>query len=218
MEDFLFPVFPLNVVLLPGETLPLHIFEERYKQMINECLEAKISRPEEQEFGVVLVDGEKLLPVGCSAHIVEVTQKYPDGRMDILTEGRRRFEILYTNEEKPYLRCGVDFFGDDGGTDTPGEPEALRALDLFRQALQRLRKSSEPAIPAAPPYRHLSFRIASSLPADVKLKQELLSMRQETQRLEKVVNWLKQLIEQVELSEKQVTKARGNGNDLAHIR
>ena len=217
MEDFLFPVFPLNVVLLPEEPLPLHIFEERYKQMINECLEAKISRPEEQEFGVVLVDGEKLQKVGCSAHIVEVTQKYADGRMDILTEGRRRFEILYTNEERAYLRCGVDFFGDDGGLDTPHEPEALCALELFHQVLQRLRKSSEPVIPAAPPYRHLSFRIAGSMPIDVNLKQELLVMRQEAQRLEKVTDWLQQIIKQIEFSEKHRTKVRGNGNALHHI-
>ena len=119
MAEVLIPLFPLEVVLLPEELLPLHIFEERYREMIGECLQAKASGLGRQDFGVVSVNGEEISSVGCTAHIVNVTKKYDDGRIDILTVGKRRFEILLTNEEKSYLRASVELF-DDEGPDTPG--------------------------------------------------------------------------------------------------
>jgi len=85
MRDILLPLFPLELVLLPEEPLPLHIFEERYREMIGECLRAKTSGFGRQDFGVVLAKGQAISNVGCSAQIVTVTRKYDDGRMDILT-------------------------------------------------------------------------------------------------------------------------------------
>jgi Lon protease-like protein len=90
MEQSLLPLFPLEVVLLPEEPLPLHIFEERYKEMIGECLKAKASGGGQQEFGVVLAKGQEIYDVGCTARIVNLTRQYADGRMDILTVGKRR--------------------------------------------------------------------------------------------------------------------------------
>ena len=211
MDSTLLPVFPLNVVLLPEEVLPLHIFEERYKQMIGECLEAKAQQSQGQEFGMVLADGEELQPVGCSARISKVVRKYPDGRLDILATGGRRFEILYTNEEAPYLRCGVDFFDDDG-PDAPAEPEAMRALELFRQVADRLSRPSEEPLEFQPPYRYLSFRLAAALALDVRFKQELLSLRLEAARLARVIEAMKALIERIQFSQKAQERARGNGN------
>lgn len=212
MKELLLPLFPLNVVLLPQELLPLHIFEDRYRRMIGECLDAKASGDGNQEFGILLVEGDKAHMVGCTARIVNVTRRYEDGRLDILTIGTRRFEVLVTNEEKPYLRGGVDFFEDESGADTPGEPESLRAIELFRTTLQRLRKASEMPIHLPPPYRHLSFRIAGSLPLDLSFKQGLLIERNESSRLQNVVRMMEQLLIEVTRVEHIQRRAGGNGH------
>ena len=116
MEDLLLPLFPLEIVVLPEEPLPLHIFEERYKQMINDCLRAKAENFGQQEFGVVLAKKEEMETVGCTTRIINVTRKYADGRMDIFTVGGRRFEVLVSNPNDtatPYLRAGVEYFDDE---------------------------------------------------------------------------------------------------------
>jgi len=212
MEEMLLPLFPLNVVLLPQELLPLHIFEERYKEMIGECLEAKSSGTGNQEFGVLQVEGDRLHMAGCTAGIVNVTRRYEDGRLDILTVGALRFEVLFTNEEKTYLRGSVDFFDDDPGADAAGETESLHAIELFRTALQRLRHTREIPVHLPPPYRHLSFRIAGSLPLDLAFKQELLSIRNESERLERVTHMMEQLIAHLIRVGETQRKASGNGD------
>jgi Lon protease-like protein len=98
MQEGLLPLFPLQVVLLPGTQLPLHIFEDRYKQMIGEVLRDKL------EFGVVLASEKGLVNTGCTASVDRVLKEYADGRLDILTRGRRRFEILLLNDERTFLR------------------------------------------------------------------------------------------------------------------
>lgn len=212
MEELLLPLFPLDVVLLPQELLPLHIFEERYKLMIGECLAAKTSGTGQQEFGILQLKGEDLHTVGCTARIVNVTRKYSDGRLDILTVGTRRFEVLYTHEESAYLRGGVEFFDDEPANDTPGEADSQRAIELFRETIHRLRKTKEIPVHLPPPYRHLSFRIAGSLPLDIDFKQEILAVRDESDRLARVVRVMEQLVAHVELVEKARSKAGGNGN------
>ena len=211
MEEILLPLFPLELVLLPEEPLPLHIFEERYREMIGECLRAKSSGFGRQDFGVVLAKGQEISNVGCSAQIVSLTRKYDDGRMDILTVGKRRFEILLTNEEKSYLRASVEFF-DDEGSDTPGETEAENAIRLFREIMRRLHQASEMPIHLPQPYRHLSFRLAASLPLALEFKQRLLSLRNEPERLQQVVHSMDQLIHQIDAAQEARDKAGGNGN------
>ena len=98
MQDELLPLFPLQVVLFPRTALPLHIFEERYKEMIGDVLRGHT------EFGVVLAGEKGIVNTGCTATVEKVLKNYPDGRMDLLTVGRRRFEIILLNDEKPYLR------------------------------------------------------------------------------------------------------------------
>jgi Lon protease-like protein len=212
MEEILFPLLPLELVLLPEEPLPLHIFEERYKEMIGECLKAKAAGSSQQEFGVVLAKGNEMRTVGCSARIINLTRKYEDGRMDILTVGKRRFEVLLTNEEKGYLRGAVEFFEDEDGADTPDDSEAQRAIDLFRDAMRRLRKASDMPIHIPRPYRYLSFRLAAPLPLDLDFKQELLTLRNEPERLEQVVHALELLIKQFDLMQEAQGKAGGNGD------
>src|SRR3712207_1754110 len=101
------PLFPLNVVLMPGAPLPLHIFEERYKQMVNECLE------EESEFGMVLADEAGTRRVGCTARIVELVERYEDGRMLILVEGARRFRLNSILTGKPYYVGEVEYLEEE---------------------------------------------------------------------------------------------------------
>ncbi len=212
MEEPLLPLFPLELVLLPEEPLPLHIFEERYKQMIGECLAAKVLGSSQQEFGVVLGKDQQILRVGCTARIVNLARKYDDGRMDIFTVGKRRFEIFSTDEEKPYLRGTVEFFDDDAGADTPNERDAARAIDLFRDAIRRFRQSAEIPIHFPRPYRYLSFRIAASLPLELEFKQRLLPLRDEPERLSLLGEAMETLIKQLDLAQKARAQAGGNGN------
>ena len=212
MDDLLLPLFPLEAVLLPEEPLSLHIFEERYKLMVRECLQAKSAGTGQQEFGVILAREQEVQTVGCTARIVNLTRKYPDGRMDIFTVGSRRFEVLYTNEEKAYVRGGVEFFDDDADADLPDEDEAQHAIELFRQAVQRIRKSTDVPIHLPRPYRHLSFRIAASLPFELDFKQQLLSLRNEPERLRRVTRAIDHLITQSDFVQKARSKAGGNGD------
>ena len=107
MHEQLLPLFPLELVLLPASPLPLHIFEDRYKEMIGLAISQKA------EFGIVQAGERGILNIGCSATVSEVVREYPDGRLDILAVGRRRFEIILLDQEKAYLRAAVSFFDDE---------------------------------------------------------------------------------------------------------
>jgi Lon protease-like protein len=210
MDHDLLPLFPLELVLLPEEHLPLHIFEDRYKTMIGECLQAKAVGRGQQEFGVVLLTGKVLSTVGCTARIVNMTRKYEDGRMDILTIGSRRFEILLINNERPYLRGAVNNF-DDEGPDTPSEPAAEIAISRFREIMKMLRDTADTAVHLSRPYRYLSFRIAAALPLDIEFKQQLLTLRNEPERLALVEGALDDLLAKIEHVQESQRKSGGNG-------
>ena len=211
MDSDLLPLFPLELVLLPEEPLPLHIFEERYRMMIGECLKAKAAAKGQQEFGVVLLQGQAVSPVGCTARIVNLTRQYEDGRMDILTVGKRRFEILLTNEEKPYLQGAVDYFEDEG-PDVPSDAAAEQAIERFREVMRKLRHAAEMPIHLPRPYRYLSFRLASALPLDLEFKQQLLTLRNEPERLTLVQRALEILMSQLDRIQVSQKKAGGNGH------
>src|SRR5712691_34302 len=117
----LLPLFPLDLVLLPHTNLPLHIFEPRYKQMIGDCL------GNGWEFGMLAVQQQSVAAIGCTASITKVLERFPDGRMNILVRGQRRFEISQLNDEKAYLRGGPQFFDDD--------PAELPSSDLLERSM-----------------------------------------------------------------------------------
>ena len=199
--DLLLPLFPLEVVLLPLTTLPLHIFEERYKLMVGEAIEQK------SEFGIVLAKGDSLANVGCTASVERVTQRYEDGRLDIVTVGRRRFEILFLDQQKPYLQAGVHFFEDDPGAEPA--PEASRRLDeLFEHVRAFLPRQGQ----AEPEHDAGSFPIAGILPLDLELKQRLLAMRSEADRTAALNEHLEKLIPRLARARKMEKSARGNGH------
>src|SRR5438477_1876236 len=156
MQDGLLPLFPLQVVLLPGSQLPLHIFEDRYKEMIGEVLRDKL------EFGVVLASEKGIVNTGCSATVDRVLKEYPDGRLDILTRGRRRFEILLLNEERSFLRGAVEFFDDDDASG-PANPDAQRRAVEGYNELQSL-TSDAPLDASGLSQPQLSFRLAQPVP------------------------------------------------------
>ncbi|HMD96846.1 MAG TPA: LON peptidase substrate-binding domain-containing protein [Terriglobia bacterium] len=212
MDELLLPLFPLELVLLPQEQLPLHIFEDRYKQMIGECLQAQERGSGQQEFGIVLAKDEEIHSIGCTARIAKVAHRYDDGRMDILTVGQRRFEILYTNEERPYLRGGVEFFDDEPGDDAPPATDADSAIRQFRSMAQRLRRVDDAAIEFKKPYRHLSFQIAGPLPLTPEFKQRLLVNRHEAERLRELTKAMAQMMVEFDYLQEVGRKAGGNGH------
>jgi Lon protease-like protein len=179
MQQGLLPLFPLQVVLLPGGELPLHIFEDRYKEMIGEILRDR------QEFGVVLASEKGIVNMGCTATVDKVLRRYPDGRMDILVRGRRRFEILLLNDERSYLRGSVDFFDDEQSS--PPQPEMRkRAIEGFNE-LQAL-SSNQPLDNEQSQDPYLSFRLAQPVP-DLGFRQSLLSTRSEAERIKQLAEF-----------------------------
>ena len=197
----LLPLFPLEVVLLPGTPLPLHIFEPRYKEMIGECI------ANDAPFGVVLALEEGVADVGCTAEIISVTKEYPDGRMDLIAEGRKRFEVLELNEERSFLRAEVLLVPDEKGTAV--EEEKVRAIQLHLEILSLAGAVQDLS---AADQNQLSFYLAGSLPLDLDFKQKLLSMRSEGERLQAVAAYLEGILPKLRRVARRREKAGGNGH------
>ena len=197
----LLPLFPLDVVLLPGAPLPLHIFEPRYKEMIGEC------RANNAPFGVVRALEEGLAEIGCTAEIVSVTKEYPDGRLDLIAEGRKRFEVLELNRKRSFLQAEILLIADEPGTTTPEDKtRAIRAhfeILSLAGAVQDL---------SAAELGTLSFYLAGSLPLDLDFKQKLLAMRSEGQRIQAVVAYLESVLPNLRRAARARQKAGGNGH------
>ena len=190
--EALLPLFPLDLVLLPHTNLPLHIFEPRYKEMIGDCLNNG------SEFGMLAVAGRSVAAIGCTASVTKVFERFPDGRMNILVRGQRRFEISQLNDEKSYLRGTPQFFDDE-----PGEPPSSdlleRSMGLYRR-LKELAKIETQAIQDTPQPTdtQLSYRLIAGVPAELTWQQSLLELRSERKRLALVVDYLQELIEAFE--------------------
>ncbi|HUI43428.1 MAG TPA: LON peptidase substrate-binding domain-containing protein [Terriglobia bacterium] len=210
MDKFLLPLFPLDLVLFPDEVLPLHIFEERFKQMIGECLAKDEFEPDGGEFGVVCMRARQAERVGCTARITRVIRRYEDGRLDILTSGRRRFEILFTNDEQPYLRAAVSFV-EDHEAELACETEKPRARQLFHEVLKRLEISG--GIPDLDrESRRPSFQIAAALPLGLEFKQEVLALRSERERLRRLSDLMEKLVPALDERARARTRSSGNGH------
>jgi Lon protease-like protein len=199
--ESLLALFPLDVVLFPGTPLPLHIFEPRYKEMINECLEQK------KEFGVIRAQETNLADVGCTAEILAVTKTYDDGRMDIVAEGRDRFELLEVNQERAFLRGAILLVQDE--PDRPSPAELSHAIELHRQilALANAQQDLPEGQDAA-----LSYHLAGSLPLDLDFKQKLLSLRSEARRIQTVIEYFEGILPSLRRAIATRRKAGGNGH------
>ena len=197
----LLPLFPLDVVLFPGTPLPLHIFEPRYKEMIRECL------ANNSPFGMIRAQQNSIADIGCTAEIVSVTKKYPDGRLDIITEGRNRFEILQLNQERSFLRAEVLLISDE-----PGEPtseETPRAIQLHADILTLAGAVQDLS---AADHSVLSFYLAGSLPLDLDFKQKLLELRSEKIRIATLIEYLEAILPKIRRASRARTASGGNGH------
>ena len=199
------PLFPLNVVLMPGAPMPLHIFEERYKQMIGECLE------NETEFGMVLSDDSGTREIGCTAKVVELVQQFDDGRMVVLVEGSQRFRLNNIHSDRqPYYVGEVEYIADD-------EPQedlvaiAEECITLLERVVEAATEG-EVDIEVEPPYRNLSFAIAGRIEFEADVRQEILELPTERQRLERLQVLLTEAADRLEKSQRVREVAETNGH------
>lgn len=224
----LIPLFPLNLVLLPGALLPLHIFEERYQDMVGKCL------AEESEFGVTWeqeiesdssdkeeeetppVHGKGWSQVGCSARILRVLHHYPDGRMDILVRGERRFSIEAVDlESSEYAQAEVGFFDDDpmaGDDISAGEREQV--LELHRRVLALQGQTMEEPAPQA----DLGFTLVQNLEQQWELKQQILLLRSPAARARYLIAYYERLVPLLEETRQIRRTVAGNGHLHGHLR
>ena len=201
----LLPLFPLEVVLLPGTPLPLHIFEPRYKEMIRECL------ANNAPFGVVRALEEGVAEVGCSAEIVSVTKEYPDGRMDILTVGRAPFRVVELFSENPLLEGHVDYLED---REIPSSAKIQRQLVELFEACHTLIFDDYPKNLEGTPAEELSYLVAGTLPMELLWKQQILELRSEADRQERLVAYLREWAPLLQNKGVMRQRAGGNGHGL----
>jgi Lon protease-like protein len=202
-DERLIGLFPLGIVLLPGEVIPLHIFEERYKTLIRERLE-------EGEFGIVLAEEDSVRECGTTARVAQLIEELDDGRMNILVEGMRRFRIVEVfppeDSETEYLKAEVEYYRDS----EPQGSETLReaVLQVFAKTLE-LMDVEDPHEPSGE--GPLSFRMAAAVDFGAPLKQELLESLSEEQRLEVLLTVMTTLLPRLELRKEREDAIRGNG-------
>jgi len=199
------PLFPLNVVLLPGADLPLHIFEPRYRQMVNDCLKDKL------EFGILLALPRGVARVGCTAEIIEVVKRYNDGRMDILTVGREPFRVVQFFEENPLAEGEVDYLED---RDSRANPVLQRQLIELYETCHTLVFDDYPKNIGPECASPLSFIIAATLPMDLLWKQQILELRSELDRQERLVAYLREWAPHLHKTGVMRQRAGGNGRGL----
>jgi Lon protease-like protein len=195
-------LFPLEVVLFPEAALPLHIFEDRYKEMINVCLTEKVG------FGVVCAQREGLAVVGCTAEIIRVLERYPDGRMDILCQGSKRFEIENLDNTLSFLQAEVDFFGDEGLPATRAMREECTALHFEVLELMGGDKSHR-AFDLNEP---IAFRVAWASPTDLSFRIELLAIRSDSERTERLIAFYNAMLPKLRRGVQASTAVARNGH------
>jgi len=198
----LLPLFPLDLVLLPGVPLPLHIFEARYKEMIKECLDQK------RHFGIVRAKEEAFVNIGCTAEIINVLKSYPDGRMNILVEGQKRFEVLDVNQERSFLQAEVFYLEDE--SDPAASPDIEKAIRLHGEIMELA--GARPEQPQGNEARQLAYRLAGSLPFDPDFQQALLEMNSEADRVRAIISFFERILPVLHRNARVKRKAGGNGH------
>jgi Lon protease-like protein len=195
-----FPLFPLGIVALPTENVPLHIFEDRYRTMIDECVAQR------REFGILWMAEDELKPIGCACTVETVLERLEDGRMNILARGTRPFRLLERQDDLPYPAGVVEFLDEH---DEPEDPEvggATRKLyaELVEQATDNVLSDEELGALDA-------YRMAATVEFGADAKQELLELRSENERLQLLTMLFRAAIKRMELVERARAHARSNG-------
>jgi Lon protease-like protein len=195
------PIFELPLVLLPGEKIPLHIFEDRYKRMVGRSLE------QGEPFGIVLRDDDGARSVGCTARIDDVLERFDDGRMNIVVSGEAPFKVLDRFESPDYPAGEVELIADE---DIPpvDEDSAASAREAFAELAERAtgeRPEPEELETAS------AYSIASRIELPPETKQQLLEMRDEDDRMVLLANALGAVERALERAEEAAERASGNG-------
>ncbi len=181
MATYRLPLFPLQIVLFPGQQLPLHIFEERYKTMIGECIEY------ESPFGIVLAGESGIHKVGCTARISEVVETFPDGRMNVLALGGQRFELFRVYDTQPYFEGEVSDYHDREGVDP---------TELCQLVWEALEKSDPPRLNLSEDLLEdpflFSFAVAGELKMPLREKQIFLRSSSLEWRLKRLIAYLRE--------------------------
>jgi Lon protease-like protein len=197
-----FPLFPLGLVLIPRELVPLHIFEERYKLMIGECVE------QGTEFGIVWLSDEGLKDVGCSARIDRVLERFDDGRLNVLVEGTTPFRLVRRIDDLPYPAGDIQPLSDD-----PEDPEDARAIAAARERYADLVAEVTDERPDAEALALLdAYGMAATLDVGLEAKQALLELRTERARLEQLDTLFSEALGRIRHAERAAERAQGNGS------
>jgi len=195
-----FPLFPLGIVALPHEIVPLHVFEERFRTMIDECLER------ETEFGILWVSDGEPKAVGCACEITDVIERMDDGRMNILTRGTRPFRVIQHQEDLPYPAATVEFLLDKDEEPDPPTAEAARSAyaELVEQATDKKLEAEELLGMDA-------YAMAATVDFGLDAKQGLLDLRSENARIRLVTRLFRAATKRLDFMERAQARARSNG-------
>jgi len=208
-SEIVIPLFPLGLVLLPQMPLPLHIFEERYKLMIGECLARNTA------FGIVFFNGSDIQTIGCTASILKVIKRHSDGRLDILTHGVERFVIKDMYDLKPYLEGRVTFFDDEPEDNTDACQKLVRrGMALLKQFTTFAEMQVEYGFTEPLDAKSISFVIAGCEGFSKEEKQSFLEITSTYKRLKKSVAALEKIIERTKIT-LEIRKIIGGNGDMA---
>ena len=196
-----FPLFPLGIVLLPEEVVPLHIFEERYKTMIGECIE------EERDFGIVWLSDDGLKEIGCTAEIAQLLELMDDGRMNILVRGSAPFRLLRRIEDLPYPAGDIELLDDDGSA-APDQELAAEARERYAELVERATDARPDADELA---RLDAYGMAATVEFALDEKQALLEARSENERLRMIGELFVATMKRLDMAERAGERARSNG-------
>ena len=192
-------LFPLPIVLVPGEQIPLHIFEPRYRELIGECLEL------DSPFGLVLADDDGMREVGTQAAVIDVLDRFPDGRLNVLVEGHERFRIVAETGGRPFATAEVEELEDDDD-DEPSEEELARCLTAYRRVVEAAEADFDEPDPGAP-----SFAIASRIDLGPPVKQDLLERVSERERVVRLTPLLERAADALAWERESRERAATNG-------
>lgn len=195
-----FPLFPLGLVALPHELVPLHIFEERYRIMFAELLD------NEGEFGIVWLTESGLKGIGCACEIAQVLERMEDGQLNVLTRGTRPFRIVERQADMPYPAATVEFLADKD--EAPDE----RAAEAARSAYAKLVVEATDSEPDPDELAEKgAYAMAATVDFGLDAKQGLLDLRSENARLRLVSRLFKAAIKRLDFVERAQARARSNG-------
>jgi len=195
-----FPLFPLGVVALPHEMVPLHIFEERFKAMMEECLLGQ------SEFGIVWLADDGLRPVGCACEITEVLERMDDGRLNLLTRGTRPFRIVEREDRLPYPAGTVEFL-EDRDEEVDGAVAAL-ARETYAELVERATDNRPEPLELS---KMSAYAMAATVDFGLDAKQGLLDLRSETARLRLVTRLFRAAMKRLDFVSHAQGRARSNG-------